>query len=152
MSEYLPDLTITYSSPLDRNVFILSKNNLIRDADLYTEFSKLGIYYCKYANAWITGGCCCGQISAKIWRPEMGVWDIVAPLGQFLCARRPPALWRRWVCCKKKAGAGPAAAFHPWTSTCWTELKYIVLAASKGSTSPAERKLQVPWSCRVCNH
>lgn len=62
MSEYLPDLTITYSSPLDRNVFILSKNNLIRDADLYTEFSKLGIYYCNYANAWITGG----QISAKI--------------------------------------------------------------------------------------
>lgn len=133
-------------------MFILSKNNLIKVADLYTESSKLGICYCEYANAWITGGCCCGQIAAKIWRPQMEVWDIVAPLEQFPYSWRPPALWTRWVCCKTKAGAGPAAAFHPWTSTRWTQMNYIVLAASKGSASPAEKKLQVPWVCRLRNH
>lgn len=36
------DLTTTYSCPLERNVFVLAKNNYLKDADLYTEFSKWG--------------------------------------------------------------------------------------------------------------
>lgn len=98
------------------------------------------------------GCCCCGQISANIWRLNMEVWGVVALLndvhthGDLQWYRQDESVVRR------KLGAGWTAVLHRWMSTGWIEVKDIVVAASKDSASPAEEKSQVPESWEVCNH